>query len=174
MRLSGLERATCGTEESAGSARSANVVVPEPSSDDAVLFWAERDRLLAMGGWAIVAGIMLPFAFFYPVGVIVGAFLSLALTLLNVAAFKLELTHDMLRLRTGFLGRTHLWRLDDLCAVEVRDTAMEPVYWGRIVPVGHLILRTAGQEIAIPGIKDPVRAAEAIVLLQSGGDSPCP
>ena len=137
-----------------------------------VLFWAERDRQLAVGGWAVIAGVMLPLAFFFPNGVLAGAVLSLVITLLNVECFRFELTADSIHVRTGFLGRWRHWPLDDVTSVEVRDTAMEPVYWGRVIPVGHLIIRTMSEEIAIPGIKDPVQAAEAVVLLQSGGMPP--
>lgn len=155
------------------SGRAAFGVLPD-DKEERVLFWAERDRQLAVGGWAIIAGIMLPLAFFFPAGVSAGAALSLIITLLNVEHFRFELTANAIFLRTGFLGRRRRWGLDDICAVEVRNTAMEPVYWGRVIPVGHLILRTMNQEIAIPGIKDPVEAAEAIVLLQSGGKPPGP
>ena len=143
-----------------------------PAADGPVLFWAERDLQLAIGGWALFTAITFPVALFLPLEMVLGAAASLALTWANVACFRFELTASELAVRTSFFGRTRRWPLDEIRAVEVRDTAMEPVPWGRVVPVGHLVVRVADEELAIPGLREPVEAARAIVAVQAGEVGP--
>ncbi|MCS6780676.1 MAG: hypothetical protein NZ555_13355 [Geminicoccaceae bacterium] len=138
-----------------------------------VLFWAERDPGLAMGGWAVVTALFLPLGFFFPEGVLGGAALTALWTWLNLKAFRLELTPWSLRYRPGLLARTMVWPLEAVARVEVRDPAMQPVRWGREPPrVGHLLIELPEGLLAISGIKDPQEFADAVGTIRAGGTGP--
>lgn len=138
-----------------------------------VLFWAERDPGVAMGGWAVVTALFLPLGLFFPEGVLGGAALTALWTWLNLKAFRLELTPRSLRYRQGLLGPTMVWPLEAVERVEVRDPTMQPVRWGREPPrVGHVLIELPDGLLAIAGIKDPQEFADAFATIRAGGTGP--